>query len=192
MSLAPNGVHVLRSFGFSFEKARARQIAIWESVDGITLKQLSAIDMEDTQEKYGGPFMSIHRVDLHKELLRLALNNAGGKEKGAVIRLSSPVVDVDIEDGIIQLEDSSKHQADLIVAADGLHSTLRSVVLKREAKPIPSGLSAFRFLLPTKTLKEDPAMTNLLKWKVPSSSTILADPTDTCKERHAVWYECQE
>ena len=164
---------------------------IWESVDGITLKQFSALDMEHAQEEYGAPFMSIHRVDLHKELLRLVLNDAEGKEKGAMLRLGSPVVGVNVEEGIIELEDSSKHQADLIVAADGLHSTLRSAVLKREAKPIPSGLSAFRFLVPTKTLEEDSAMTNLLKWKVPLSATILADTTDTLKERHAVWYECQ-
>ena len=191
MSLAPNGVRVLQGLGFSFEKARARQMVIWETVDGITLKQLSAVDFEHAQEEYGAPFMSIHRVDLHKELLRLALHDAEGKGKDAVLRLGSPVVDVNFEHGIIELEDSSKHQADLIVAADGLHSILRSAALKREAKPIPSGLSAFRFLVPTKTLEEDPAMRNLLKWKVPLSATILADTTETVKERHAVWYECQ-
>ena len=160
-------------------------------MDGITLKQLSAVNFEHAQEKYGAPFMSIHRVDLHKELLRLALCDAEGKEKGAVLRLGSPVVSVNVEDGIIELEDSSKHMADLIVAADGLHSILRSAALKHEAKPIPSGLSAFRFLVPTETLEEDPAMSNLLKWKVPLSATILADTTETVNERHTVWYECQ-
>ena len=179
---APNGVHVLRGFGFSFEKARARQLMIWDTVDGITLKQLSAMDFEHAQERYGAPFMPVHRVDLHKELLGLALKDAEGTEQGAVLRLRSPVVDVNIEDGIIELEYSSNHQADLIVAAE---------VLKREAKPIPSGLSAFRFLNPTKTLEKDLATNNLLKWKVPLSTTILADTTETVKERHIVWYECQ-
>lgn len=164
---------------------------IWETVDGITLKQLSAVDFEHAQETYGAPFMSVHRVDLHKELLRLALHDAEGKGIGAGLRLGSPVVGVNIEDGIIELEDSSKHQADLIVAADGLHSIVRSAALEHESKPIPSGLSAFRFLVPTKTLEEDPALTHMLKWKVPLSATILADTTETVKERHAVWYECQ-
>ena len=191
MTLAPNGVRVLQGLGFSFEKARARQLMIWETVDGITLKQLSAVDFEHAQETYGAPFLSVHRVDLHKELLRLALHDAEGKGIGAGLRLGSPVVGVNIEDGIIELEDSSKHQADLIVAADGLHSIVRSAALKQESKPIPSGLSAFRFLVPTKTLEEDPALTHILKWKVPLSATILADTTETVKERHAVWYECQ-
>lgn len=176
---------------FSFEKAKAWQLILWDTVDDITLKQLSAMDFEHAKEKYGAPFMSVHRVDLHKELLRLTLKDAEGTEQGAVIRLGSPVVDVNIEDGIIELEDSSKHQADLIVAADGLHSFVRSAVLKREAKPIPSGLSAFRFLVPTKMLEEDLATTNLLKWKVALSTTILADTTETVKERPIVWYECQ-
>ena len=193
LSLSPNGVRVLRGLGFSFEKARARQMMLWETVDGITLKQLSALDFEHAEEKYGAPFVAVHRVDLHKELLRLALQDAEGKGKGldpAVLRLGSPVVDVNIEDGIIELEDSSKHKADLIVAGDGLHSVVRNAALKHETKPTASGLSAFRFLASTKTLKEDPALTNLLKWKVPGA-TILADTGETVKERHIVWYECQ-
>ena len=191
MTLAPNGVRVLQGLGFSFEKARARQLMIWETVDGLTLKPLTAVDFQRAQETYGAPFMSVHRVDLHKELLRLALHDAEGKGTDAGLRLGSPVVGVNIEDGIIELEDSSKHQADLIVAADGLHSIVRSVALKHETKPIPSGLSAFRFLVPTKTLERDPAFADMLKWKTPLSATILADTTETVKERHIVWYECQ-
>ena len=191
MTLAPNGVRVLQGLGFSFEKARARQLMIWETVDGITLKQLSAVNFQRAQDTYGASFMSVHRVDLHKELLRLALHDAEGKGTGAGLRLGSPVVRVNIEDGIIELEDGSKHQADLIVAADGLHSIVRSAALKHESKPIPSGLSAFRFLIPTKTLEEDPALKPMLKWKVPLSATTLADTTETVKERHIGWYECQ-
>lgn len=191
MTLAPNGVRVLQGLGFSFEKARARQLMIWETVDGITLKQLSAVDFQRAQETDGAPFLSVHRVDLHKELLRLALYDAEGKGTGAGLRLGSPVVRVNIEDGIIELEDSSKHQADLIVAADGLHSIVRSAALKHESKPIPSGMSAFRFLIPTKTLEEDPALKHMLKWKVPLSATLLVDTTETVKERHVGWYECQ-
>ena len=191
VSLAPNGVRVLRSFGFSFEKARAQQLMLWETVDGMTLKQLSAVDFEHAQETYGAPFMSVHRVDLHKELLRLALYDTEGEGIGAGLRLGSPVGDVNTEDGIIELEDGSKHQADLIVAADGLHSIVRSAALKHQSKPTSSGLSAFRFLVPTMKMEEDPTLAHMLKWKVPSCATIIADTTETVKERHAVWYECQ-
>ena len=166
---------------------------VWESVDGTTLKQLSRLDFEHAEEEYGAPFMAVHRVDLHKELLRLALQDGNGKGKGlepATLELGAPVVNLSTEEGIVELEDGSKHKADLIVAADGLQSVVRSVALKQEAKPSSSGLSAFRFLVSTDRLKEDPSLSNLLEWKAPGV-TILADMSDTVNERHAVWYDCQ-
>ena len=184
---------MLRSLGFSFEKARAQQITIWETVDGTTLEQLSSLNIEAVGRKYGAPSMAVHRVDLHKELLRLALHDGEGIAKGVTpiaLRLGTPVVDVDTTEGIIQLEDGSKREADLIIAADGLHSVVKSAALKHEAKPTPSGLSAFRFLISTDTLRDDSCLSRLLKWKAPGA-TILADTAGTAKERHIVWYSCQ-
>ena len=184
---------MLRDLGFSFERARARQMMVWESVDGTTLKRLSALDFEHAEEKYGAPFMAVHRVDLHTELLRLALQDGEGKGKGlepATLKLGAPVAGIDTQAGVIELEDGSKHGADLVVAADGLHSVVRGVALEKEANPTPSGLSAFRFLVPTSRIKEDPALAELLEWKA-RGATILADIQDTVNERHAVWYDCQ-
>ena len=159
---------------------------VWESVHGTTLDAISAVDFQDALERYGAQPVTIHRVDLHNELLRLALDG----ESGASLRLGARVKRAKAEEGIIELDDGSVHQADLIVAADGLHSVLRSIVLKRESLPSPTGLSAFRFLLPTERLKADPALRELLNWKV-QGSTIIADTTDTVNERHLVWYDCQ-
>ena len=166
---------------------------VWESVDGTTLKRLRAMDFEQAEEIYGAPFMAVHRVDLHNELLRLALHDEerGGKGLAPVsLTLNAPVKGVSTKEGIIELEDGSKHGADLIVAADGLHSVLRSAALGHEARPTSSGLSAFRFLVSTKNLQDDPGLSELLKWKAPGA-TILADTADTVNERHAVWYDCQ-
>ena len=166
---------------------------VWESIEGTTLKQLSSLDFQHAEEKYGAPFMAVHRVDLHKELLRLALQDREEKGKGlepATLKLGAPVVNLSTEEGIVELEDGSNHEVDLIVAADGLHSVLRSVALKQQAKPSSSGLSAFQFLVSTDRLKEDPSLSRLLEWKAPGS-TILADTSDTANERHAVWYDCQ-
>ncbi len=186
MLLAPNGSRVLSSLGFSFERARAQQLLVWESVHGTTLDQISTLDFRDAAERYGVPLMAVHRVDLHNELLRLALD--GGN--AASLHLGAKVKKVDPEKGAIELEDGSMHHADLIIAADGLHSALRSAVLKQESKPLPTGISAFRFLMPTRRLESNRALKKLLEWKVPGS-TIMADTTDTVNERHLVWYSCQ-
>lgn len=164
---------------------------VWESVDGTTLKRLRALDFEQAEENYGAPFMAVHRVDLHKELLRLALHD---EERGLApvsLTLNAPVKGVSTQEGVVELQDGSKHGADLIVAADGLHSVVRGAALGHEARPTSSGLSAFRFLVSTKNLQNDPGLAGLLEWKAPGA-TILADTADTVNERHAVWYDCQE
>jgi salicylate hydroxylase len=69
---------------------------------------------------YGAPWYSLHRVDLHNELKRLAQEPAAGR-KGAKIKLECEVVGVDFEAGTIVLADGTVHKKDLIVAADGIH-----------------------------------------------------------------------
>ena len=108
---------------------------------------------------------------------------------GASLILGARVSKVSSDIGTIVLDDGSSRDADLIVAADGLHSIVRSIVLD-EQKPVDTGMSAFRFLLPTKLLLQSQELSNLLKWKT-DGATIIADTKDTEKERHMVWYSCQ-
>ncbi|KAL9120672.1 MAG: hypothetical protein Q9187_002771 [Circinaria calcarea] len=186
LAISPNGSRVLAYLGFSFERAQAQPLRVWETVHGTSLERISCLDFSNCAKRYGGPFMAVHRVDLQKELLKLALE---GAENPATLRLGAKVAGVREQEGMIELQDGSLHQADLIVAADGLHSVVRSAVLKRESKATASGLSAFRFLIPTERLKGDPTFEKILKWKGPGV-TLLADTTDTINERHLVWYDC--
>ena len=163
---------------------------VWESVHGDSLERISALDFSDAKEKYGDLFMAVHRIDLHKELLRLALDEEGEGLAGT-LRLGSPVVEVSPEQGWVKIQDGTVHTADLIVAADGLHSVIRGAALQKEATPTHSGLSAFRFLADTETLRQDESIRKLLEeWKAPGA-TILADTSDKINERHMVWYDCQ-
>jgi len=125
--------------------------------------------------------MAIHRVDLHDELLRLALDG----EDAASLRLGTKMNKLNDQKGVIELSDGSVHLADLIIAADGLHSFMRSAVLKQKSKPSPTGLSTFRFLIPTDKMESDDALRELLKWKV-QGSTMMTDTTNTINERHLV------
>jgi hypothetical protein len=95
--------------------------------NGMTLKSMIANDYRDYSSKYGFPWYLLHRVDLHSELRRLALNPGEGYNP-ATINLSSEVVDVDCEAGVLVLKDGRKVKKDLIVGADGVHVSLFSVL----------------------------------------------------------------
>ena len=73
-------------------------------------------DMRSIPATYGDRYFCLHRVDLHNELRRLALDSPR-----VTINLGSEVIDVDSEQGTLTLVGGSIHHKDLIVAADGVH-----------------------------------------------------------------------
>lgn len=173
-------------------RAHACQLQKWDTLLGDTLKAVASIDLSMAEKVFGAPAWAIHRVDLHTELLRLATGDDRGGSKPATLRLGAPVAAASPENGSVTLQDGSIHQADLIVAADGLHSVLREAVVGNEVKPpSPGGLSAFRFLIDTKILKEDSGLAATLEAKGPDTA-ILIDTKETVSERHMVWYPCRE
>jgi salicylate hydroxylase len=79
-----------------------------------------------------------------------------------------------------------------VVGADGLHSILRTVVLNGDTKsPAPCGISAFRFLIDTKLLKDDPNLEPILEAKGPGAAIVI-DAQEVASERHIMWYPCRE
>lgn len=94
-------------------------------MDGATLDLLKSVDLQGSEKMFGEPARTVHRVDLHTELLLLATE--AGKGIPAKLRLSSEVVDATSE-GTVTLRDGSVFSGDLVVGADGLHSVLRELV----------------------------------------------------------------
>ncbi|KAK6951599.1 hypothetical protein Daesc_006121 [Daldinia eschscholtzii] len=181
--VTPNGARVLSRLGFDFTKARADDMTCFEVLNGVTLEPLHRADLINAKEEFGAPLYTVHRVDLHNELLRLT--------SALDLQLASKVVSANAEEGFVLLEDGTRYDADLIIGADGLHSVLRGVVLgdQEAAKSTPSGLSTFRFMIPTSDLEDDPHFRELQKSKGRGNS-VLADTTSQI-ERHMVWYTCR-
>ncbi|PLB44282.1 putative salicylate hydroxylase [Aspergillus steynii IBT 23096] len=181
--ITPNGHRVLTRLGFNFAAARADEMTYFQPVDGITLHPLEAHDLADPRDQFGAPLYTIHRADLQRELLRLA--------RGMDVRLGVKVVAADAEQGWIRTDDGAQYEADLVVAADGVHSVLRGAVLEdeRAAAPVKSGLSAFRFLIPTETVQGDGQFQALQRVRGKGSS-LFAD-TSKESEHHMVWFTCR-
>lgn len=182
---------MLATLGFSFERARAREVSSWDVVDGVALQTLKSMDFTTARTQFGFPAYSVHRVDFHGELLHLAQKSGVAGEEPVTLHLASPVVSADAEEGLVVLEDGSHHYADLIIGADGIHSVLRPFVTGSTEKARFTDLSAFRFLIPTRKMRDDPALDGLMKWKGSGAAT-LANPTDPFPKRHMMWYDCQE
>jgi salicylate hydroxylase len=65
------------------------------------------------------PSYSVHRVDLHNELVRLA-TSPDGPGHPCKLSLGSAVADCDPEAGTVTLGDGRTLHADLLIAADGV------------------------------------------------------------------------
>ena len=87
-----------------------------------------------------GPSLALHRADLHEILL------AGAKT--VPIRWScSPVSITDTDDDVrVDFTDGSSGRYDLVVGADGVHSTVRRLLFGETASARPVGQYARRFL----------------------------------------------
>jgi salicylate hydroxylase len=155
----------------------------FEVLDGVTFDPLHRTDLHNAREDFGAPFYTVHRVDLHEELIRLT--------SGLEIRLATKVVGTNSDLNVVKLADGSEHHADLIIAADGLHSVLRAAVLRDEeaASHVQSQMRAFRFMIPTAQLQDEQDFRELINRKGQGNS-VLVD-TSATTERHMVWYTCR-
>ncbi|KAF2198503.1 putative salicylate hydroxylase [Delitschia confertaspora ATCC 74209] len=186
--ITPAAERVLSRLGVDWLKARGDAVAYFEVFDGITLASLNSHDLLDPTEEFGAPLYTVHRVDLLNELLRLA--------SGLDIRLGTKVSCADANTGVVVLEDGTRHFADLVVAGDGMHSVLRAEVLRHHpdvaavAEATRSGMSTFRFMIPTKAMQNDPQFQELLRMRG-KGCALFADSTRD-SEHHMVWFTCRE
>lgn len=165
-------------------------------MDGLTLKQITTQSLENIASITGSDYHTVHRVDLHKELLRLALDTTTDHHSTppANIQYGSPITNVDALNGKVHLTDGSIHSADLLIAADGIHSTVRGCVVPSGSntsnRAIETGMSAFRFLLPTETLMARPMINDAMRMKT-GDSALLADTSRVDSVQHMIWYGCR-
>ena len=150
---------------------------------------MTSVDLTSAKERFGAAIWAIHRVDLHKELLRLATGEPGPGSP-VTLHLSSEIIEASTE-GSVTLLNGSKFSADLVVAGDGLHSVLKGAVVEEAIQPATTELSAFRFLIDTQKIKQSVSASTMLDKKGPEA-TLLADVNEVNKERHIIWYPCRE
>lgn len=143
---------------------------------------------EHWESKYGAKGYFFHRVDLHSGLKELAQKPPSSNPgfRAARIRLSSEVVGVDCETGIIELVDGQKFRKDIVVVADGVHSRFVHKISEDISPARRTGQSIFRFLIPTAKLQANPITAPIFPASEPSGIRVAV-----LGNRRMVWYPCR-
>ncbi|KAA1471780.1 FAD/NAD(P)-binding domain-containing protein [Dentipellis sp. KUC8613] len=104
---------------------------------------------------HGEAYYHVHRADVHRMLYDLAAPYM-------TVRLNARVASIDPAVPSLTLHTGEVVHADLVIAADGVKSMLREVVVGGPDKAIPTGDAAYRAIIPTAEMAKDPE----LKWFV--------------------------
>jgi salicylate hydroxylase len=100
----------------------------------------------------------IHRADLHQALVDEVLRMANVE-----LRLKATVVDIAFDDPAVTLWSGEVIYGDIVVAADGANSLIRSKMLPEiSGKTKPTGDAAFRILIPRKSMIQDADLRELI------------------------------
>ncbi|MFP5346697.1 MAG: FAD-dependent oxidoreductase, partial [Actinomycetes bacterium] len=147
LQMAPNATRILRSWGLLDQVVERgvlpRRLVFRDALDG---SDLTHLDLgKGFQERYDAPYVVIHRSDLHNILLE------GCREAGVELLTSSHVDDVlMVGSDAVALVGGQEYRADVVLAADGLNSSLRPRFSADE--PVPSGYAAYRGAIPVADL----------------------------------------
>lgn len=131
IQLSPNAIHVLRQLDVEEDVLRCgiepEAIDIRVAHDG---DMLASIALKDRcRSRYGAPYVVIHRADLLDILLA-----AANQHKDIAISPGSAVTDVSVEpESVCFGIGQERLSADLLIAADGVHSQIRSGLIGRAA-----------------------------------------------------------
>ncbi len=109
------------------------------------------------EQRYGNPYLHVHRADYHKILVKEA------ERLGVIIDLASSVTGIDFEKGTVHRSNKPDFQADLILGADGLKSVCRETLLGRPDPPRLTGDLAYRIVIKAKDMLARPELRCLIE-----------------------------
>ena len=147
IQMSPNAMRVLRGLGLEDRiRANAFQPQTWDSRDWDTgdytnRAKLGAV----TEERYGAPYIQMHRGDLHEFLASIV--------PADVIRFGKKLTRIqDRPNGYnLSFTDGSSAHAETLMGIDGVHSVVRRHLLGEEA-PRFMGRAAYRTTYPAHLL----------------------------------------
>ena len=150
VTLSPNAMKGFDHIGVCEDVAAAgieptrQRIQHWQDS-----RTLVPMERACARTKYGAPYVTIHRADLHAILVKAA------EEAGATLQINAAVSHIEGTTAVLQ--DGRKIAGDVVIGADGLKSVVRQLF-----EPVPAhftGHVAWRALAPV-----DAALADVTDW----------------------------
>jgi 2-polyprenyl-6-methoxyphenol hydroxylase-like FAD-dependent oxidoreductase len=167
IQMTPNAMKVLRGLGL---EERLRAIA-FEPKSGLNRDHdTGAVSNElpiagVMEERYGAPFLVMHRADLHASLAAAV--------PADLVHLNKKLTGLTQDAGgvTVSFTDGSQAHADIVIGADGVHSVVREITLGAES-PRFTGKVAYRTTFPSRLLDRElpPSRT---KWWGPDRHIVI-------------------
>jgi salicylate hydroxylase len=150
VQISANGTRVLMALGLERDlldvcfMPAGKEIRLWSTGTTWTPFDLGAVSLE----RYGAPYVTLHRADLHGLLAR-----AVRRLKGDAITLGARCVDIQQSSAgvVLSFTNGTSAQAQGAIGADGVHSRVRASLFGAEAATF-TGCVAWRGVVPVDRL----------------------------------------
>jgi 2-polyprenyl-6-methoxyphenol hydroxylase-like FAD-dependent oxidoreductase len=150
IQIAPNCTRILHEYGLLDEATELGVLP--ENIvmrDALDARELTRLDLRDLERRYGFPYIVIHRSDLHGIFLRAC------PRAGLELVTGQHVVDYQNTGtgARVRLADGRVEEAALVIAADGLHSVARQLLVGDT--PVNSAYVAYRGAVPIEAVRDN-------------------------------------
>ncbi|PZT74847.1 MULTISPECIES: FAD-dependent monooxygenase [unclassified Streptomyces] len=146
IQLAPNGLHALDRLGLGATvRATAVRMEELRFMDGVTGEHVVSMPLtEEYRERFGNPYVVVHRAELHTALLEACRAREAIELRGGC---STVGYEQDGTGVSVLLSDGEHVTADAMVGADGIHSAVRRQLVG-DGDPRISGITVYRAVIP--------------------------------------------
>lgn len=158
----PNSSRLSLSWGVDFSKVK-KEISLGNRFVDWKGKILNDCDFNGIERDYGSPYYFLHRADFINILV-----DAVSKHQNITLKMNSRVDEYDFDAPAVVLASGERMEADLVICADGIKSSVRNIINGSPIEPQDTGDVAYRVLVPAKPLLDDPATRHLVEepWAV--------------------------
>ena len=170
VQISANGTRVLHALGLkeALDKVQVlpagKAIRLWNTGQSWKLFDLGM----ESVERYGSPYITIHRGDLHGVIAQ-ALSQA----RPGAIHLNRKCVGLSQTSGYVELrfESGEPVRAKIVIGADGVHSVVRESLFGA-AKPEFCGIIAWRGVVPMERVPASISRTIGTNWVGPGGHVV--------------------